>query len=85
MSLTLNNWAQDRLCLSIYSTLFIVSVSRQGMRSLQKHAYSNIKKIPPPKTVNFQIKNSDIFLISTQNRLWVLNEAVLTSTINLGF
>ena len=34
---------------------------------LRKHAYSNIKKISPPKTENFQIKNSDIFHISAQN------------------
>ena len=35
--------------------------------SLRKHAYSNTMKISPPKTENFQIKNSDIFLISAQN------------------
>ena len=35
--------------------------------SLRKHAYSNIFKISPPKTENFQIKKSDIFLISAQN------------------
>ena len=35
--------------------------------SLQKHACSNIKKISPPKTEKFQIKNSDIFHISAQN------------------
>ena len=34
---------------------------------LRKHAYSNIKKISPPKTENFQVKNSDIFHISAQN------------------
>ena len=33
--------------------------------SLRKHAYSNIQKISPPKTENFQIKNSDMFHIST--------------------
>ena len=37
------------------------------MFSLRKHAYSNIKKISPPKTENFQVKNSDIFHISAQN------------------
>ena len=36
-------------------------------KTLRKHAYSNIYKISPPKTENFQIKNSDIFLISAQN------------------
>ena len=35
--------------------------------SLQKHAYSNILKIFPPKNENFQIKISDIFHISAQN------------------
>ena len=35
--------------------------------SLRKHAYSNMEKISPPKTENFQIKNSDIFHISAQN------------------
>ena len=34
---------------------------------LQKHAYSNILKILPPKNENFQIKNSDILHISAQN------------------
>ena len=29
---------------------------------LRKHAYSNIWKISPPKTENFQTKNSDIFI-----------------------
>ena len=30
---------------------------------LRKHAYSNIKKISPPKTENFQVKNFDIFFL----------------------
>ena len=34
---------------------------------LWKHAYSNIKKISPPKPENFQVKNSDNFHISAQN------------------
>ena len=34
---------------------------------ITKHAYSNILKTLLPKTENFQIKNSDIFHISTQN------------------
>ena len=38
-----------------------------GNVSLQKHAYSNILKILPPKNENFQIKISDIFHISAQN------------------
>ena len=35
--------------------------------ALQKHAYTSILKILPPKNANFQIKNSDIFHISAQN------------------
>ena len=35
--------------------------------SLRKHSYSNILKILPPKTENFQIKSSDIFHISAHN------------------
>ena len=34
--------------------------------ALRKHAYSNILRILPPKNENFQIKNSDMFLISAQ-------------------
>ena len=34
---------------------------------LRKHAYTNIYKISPPKTENFQIKKSDSFHISAQN------------------
>ena len=37
------------------------------MSTLRKHAYTNILKILPPKNENFQIKNSDIFHISSQN------------------
>ena len=36
-------------------------------KPLQKHAYSNILKISPPKTVKFSDKNSDIFHVSAQN------------------
>ena len=34
---------------------------------VRKHAYSNTLKILEPKKEIFQIKNSDIFHISTQN------------------
>ena len=37
------------------------------MFPLRKHAYSNILKLSPPKTENFQIKKSDIFHISVLN------------------
>ena len=35
---------------------------------LRKHAYSNILKILPPKNEILQIKKSDIFPISAQNK-----------------
>ena len=35
--------------------------------TLRKLAYSNILKISPPKTENFQMKNSNVFHISAQN------------------
>ena len=35
--------------------------------TLRKHAYSNIQLISPPKTENFEIKNTVIFHISAQN------------------
>ena len=35
--------------------------------TLRKHAYSKLLIISPPKKENFQIKNSDIFHISSQN------------------
>ena len=51
--------------------------------TLQEHAYSNILKILQPKKENFQIKNSDIFHISSQiidcGYLLGLDEVVLMS------
>ena len=51
-----------------------ITASEQGLhclqkaqQSVQKHAYSNILRILPPKTENFQMKISDIFHISAQN------------------
>ena len=40
---------------------------RRSSLLLRKHAYSNILKFLLPNNENFQIKNSDIFLISAQN------------------
>ena len=45
--------------------------------SLWKHAYSNIQKISPPKTENFQIKKKQnklwyILYFCSKHRLWVL-------------
>ena len=48
-------------------TKFILCRNIIFASSLQKQAYSNTMKISPPKTEKFQIKNSDIFLISAQN------------------
>ena len=36
--------------------------------TLRKHAYSNILRILPPKTENFQMKNSGSFHISAQKK-----------------
>ena len=47
---------------------FMPHSGNEGMFiALRKLAYSNILKISPPKTENFQIKNSDIFHMSAQN------------------
>ena len=39
---------------------------------ITKHAYSNILKISPPKTENFQIKILIFFILLSKHRLWVL-------------
>ena len=52
--------------------------------SLRKHAYSNIKKISPRKTENFEIKRL-IFFIDCGYSLEPPRRAVLTSTHNLCF
>ena len=46
---------------------FSISKKPDAWNTLGKHAYSNKQKISPPKTKNFQIKNSDIFHISALN------------------
>ena len=38
-----------------------------AVKTLRKHAYSNILKILQPEKGDFPIKNSDIFHISAQN------------------
>ena len=45
----------------------IQDMDRLRTYTLRKQAYSNILKILPPKTENFQIKKSDIFPISAKN------------------
>ena len=65
--------------MSIYDVRFIIvpassssllrfAASGRLSVPLRKHAYSNILKILQPKKENFQIKNSDIFHISAQNK-----------------
>ena len=63
----------------------------EGKFTLRKHAYSKyVLKILPSTNENFQIKNSEIFLISAQNLDCGYSlepphvKAVLTSTHNLG-
>ena len=58
--------------------------------ALRKHAYSNILKILPPKSENFQMKILIFFHLSAKNidcgtRQNRLGDAVLTSTHNLCF
>ena len=48
-------------------SVVLLEITSTCFLTLRKHAYSNILKISPPKTENFQIKNSDIFHISIQN------------------
>ena len=43
------------------------SETNKYVRTLRKHAYSNILKMLPRRNENFQIKNSDIFHMSAQN------------------
>ena len=70
-------WTSRRINLSLRIPRFL---------PLRKHVYSNIYKIPPPKTENFQIKNSDISNISAQNiDCGYSLELPLTSTDNLCF
>ena len=61
-----NYWQQID---NVYDVAKIGTKEKQRVETtaLRKHAYSNIKKISPPKTENFQVKNSDIFHISAQN------------------
>ena len=52
----------------VLMTLLVLCMCTSHMIfTLQKHAYSNILKMLPPKNENFPIKNSDIFHISAQN------------------
>ena len=50
-------------CINIIVLVFPALLAK----ALRKHAFSNILRIFPPKYENFQMTNSDIFLISAQN------------------
>ena len=60
-------------CTNVYSVLVLRRKSTLDNAhptctlALRKHAYSNIKKISPPKSEIFQIKNSDTFHIPAQS------------------
>ena len=63
-----------KTCLKNYKNKIALIENVEGLQwnfhkyiPLRKHAYSNTKKISPPKTENFQVKNSNIFHISAQN------------------
>ena len=51
--------------------------------TLRKQAYSNVKKISPPKTENFQIKKLWYFsYFCSKHRLWVLVRTTSASSSN---
>ena len=50
-----------------YAAVVLCSLTLLLSLPLRNYTYSNILKNLPPKNENFQIKNSDIFHISTQN------------------
>ena len=54
-------------CEDAQADLGFANETGDNLNALRKHAYSNILKISPSKNEKFQIKNSDIFLISAQN------------------
>ena len=55
------------MALIFLSGYFIPQTHERHEQTLRKHAYSNIQKISPPKTENFQIKILISFHISAQN------------------
>ena len=57
----------NTLALLVLNQCFNLRDIRERYQALRKHAYSNILRILPPKNENFQMKNSDLFLISAQN------------------
>ena len=55
----------EHLCRLI--RFFIIPMGNLCIQALQKHAYSNILKISPPKTKSFQMKILIFFQVSAQN------------------
>ena len=51
----------------VSSVMIIIYILLESNCTLRKHAYSNILNFLPPKSENFQIKNSDILHIPVQN------------------
>ena len=77
------HWLDVLVFMEVFGGLMQNTANKQKKSSLDwnltlsmplwKHAYSNIKKISPPKTEYFQVKNSDIFsYFCSKHRLWVL-------------
>ena len=70
-SLMRPNWsklvsiAQNTCYLAVFSFASAFICSQES--SLQKHAYSNIWRILPPKNEKFQMKNSSSFHVSAKN------------------
>ena len=59
-----NNTTSVRFAQRLSNSVQPQTKSHITIDSLQKHAYSNILKISPPKTEKLSDKNSDIFHIS---------------------
>ena len=60
-------WQQKLHPVNIILAIILCQTKVSLSRALQKHAYSNIQKISPPKTENFSYKNFDIYHIFAQN------------------
>ena len=56
------NEYKTRRCIRILYGEECMLVHAKALKSLRKHAYSNILKILPPKNENFQIKIQIFFL-----------------------
>ena len=62
----------------LYSHVSIIM--NQPIQIYRKFHLQNLKIMSPPKSENFQIKNSDIFsFFGSKHRLWLLVRTALTS------